>query len=73
MRIRLSRADDHVNWAAVAGALCLWDIYARAVGRSSASRWMRSHPSVAAFFICALTNHLIFRLEETQYVPVRSR
>ncbi len=72
MRVRLSRADDHVNWAAVAGALCAWDCYARLAGKPSASRYMRSHKLLAALFVTALTHHLIFRLEEA-HVPVRSR
>jgi hypothetical protein len=53
--------DDRINWAAVAGALCLWDVYAKYSGRRSASRWFRAHPIVRTVFLLALTNHLTRR------------
>lgn len=61
MRARLAAADDRINWAAIAGALCAWDVFASKTGRTSASRWLRSHPPVTALFLLALTNHLTRR------------
>ena len=58
MRARLIALDDRVNWAGVAGALCLYDILAAQCGWRSASRWMRSHPTVALAFVLAIANHL---------------
>lgn len=58
---RVYALDDHINWAAVAGALCVWDIYAKYSGQQSASRWLRAHPAVTAVFLAALTNHLTRR------------
>lgn len=64
MRARLIAADDHVNWAAVAGALCAWDVYAKYAGRPSASRWLRTHPAVCTLFLLALLNHLAPRKDQ---------
>lgn len=50
--------DNRINWAAVAGALCLWDVYAKYAKAQSASRWLRAHPAVCALFLSALTIHL---------------
>lgn len=57
----LRAIDDRINWAAVAGALCLWDIYAKYSGSRSASRWFRAHPAATVLFLLALTNHLTRR------------
>lgn len=65
MRARLIAADDRVNWAAIAGALCAWDVFAKYSHRQSASRWLRAHPAVTFLFLAALSNHLLTRREET--------
>ena len=65
MRARLIAADSRINWAAVAGALCLWDIYAKHNGATSASRWIRSHPAIAIVFLAAVSNHLLPRRDES--------
>ncbi len=55
---RLYALDNRINWAAVAGALCAWDIYAKRVGRPSASTLIRDRQHVALLFLLALTVHL---------------
>ena len=73
---RLYAADNHVNWAVVAGALCAWDILAHMTGRRSASAWLRSHPAATTLFLLALTNHLTradLRKEAPHAQAVRSR
>lgn len=55
---RLYAADNRINWAAIAGFLCAWDVFARVSGRRSASTWLRGHPAVTTLFLLALTNHL---------------
>lgn len=59
----LQAVDDRINWAAVAGALCLYDVVAAQLGWVSASRWLRRNPPIAALFVFAIANHLYPRTE----------
>lgn len=61
----LQAIDDHLNWAAIAGALCAYDVAAAQLGWISASRWMRRNPPIAALFVFAIANHLYPRPERT--------
>lgn len=61
----LRRIDNRINWAGVAGFLCIYDILAARNGWPSASRLMRTHPPAAALFVFAVANHLYPRQEGT--------
>lgn len=69
MNARLVAFDSRINWAAIAGALCVWDVYAKYSGSPSASRWLRSHPPLTALFVLAIANHLFPRSESHVSYP----